>query len=326
MTAATTARRGTERFGDRPETDWRPLAGSGFREAGMGLLVGLGISLLVVGPGLWKVYGEYSAREAATRAFEQRLVAHDRLLAAPPGEVLALGTVVHGKGLFDTTCAACHGADGKGLPNLGKDLTASWFAASLDDAALRRFVSEGRPVNDPLNSTKIPMPPKGGHPELTDADLADIIVYVRGLQDPRRMPDLPASALAAPAPAAPTEDEKARALAAAGGDEELAGYIVHGSTLFGATCSACHGKDAKGLPNLGKNLRESEFVRKLDDDALLAFVKRGRDPGDPLNTTKVGMPPKGGNPALSDDDLLDIIAYVRSIQSPVGTASNSPTP
>jgi cytochrome c5 len=28
----------------------------------------------------------------------------------------------------------------------------------------------------------------------------------------------------------------------------------------------------------------------------------------------VDMPPKGGNPALSDAQLLDIIAYMRSLQ------------
>jgi len=26
------------------------------------------------------------------------------------------------------------------------------------------------------------------------------------------------------------------------------------------------------------------------------------------------MPPRGGNPALTDEDLLDIVAYVRSMQ------------
>ena len=64
----------------------------------------------------------------------------------------------------------------------------------------------------------------------------------------------------------------------------------------------------------------SEFCKSLDDDGLLAFVKKGRDPGDPLNTTKILMPPKGGNPALSDDDLLDVISYVRSLQKQASAA------
>ena len=50
-----------------------------------------------------------------------------------------------------------------------------------------------------------------------------------------------------------------------------------------------------------------------DDDALLAFIKQGRSPSDPKNTTGIQMPPKGGNPAMSDDDILDVIAYLRTM-------------
>ena len=46
---------------------------------------------------------------------------------------------------------------------------------------------------------------------------------------------------------------------------------------------------------------------------MLEFVKVGRPTGDPLNTTGVDMPPKGGNPALSEEDLYDIVAYIRAI-------------
>jgi disulfide bond formation protein DsbB len=43
-------------------------------------------------------------------------------------------------------------------------------------------------------------------------------------------------------------------------------------------------------------------------------LKKGRPASDPANTTKVDMPPKGGNPALTDQDLADIVTYVRSLQ------------
>jgi disulfide bond formation protein DsbB len=46
---------------------------------------------------------------------------------------------------------------------------------------------------------------------------------------------------------------------------------------------------------------------------MLAFILIGRDANDPENTTGVAMLPKGGNPALTNDDILDIIAYVRTI-------------
>lgn len=88
----------------------------------------------------------------------------------------------------------------------------------------------------------------------------------------------------------------------------------HGKQLFLQTCAACHGPDAKGLPNLGKDLTTSKFVREKTDQELLAFVKRGRPPTDSLNTTGIAMPPKGGNPALTDQDILDIISYIRTLQ------------
>lgn len=296
------------------EAGWAPPKGSGGRETGFALLVAAAISAPILGVGGWVVHGDYAERENARLAFEQRLHAHERLVAAAALSPLAVDPVVHGKGLFEATCAACHKMDGTGLDGLGKDLTRSWFVASLDDESLRSFVTQGRTANDSLNTTKVPMPPKGGREDLSDKDLGDIVAYVRCLQDPRRMPALPASAFAPPPVTPPTEEEKAKALAAAGGDAELAEEIASGNKLFIGTCSACHGRDAKGLPNLGKDLVHSEFCKGLDDDKLLAFIKRGRDPSDPLNTTKVGMPPKGGNPALSDDDLLDIITYVRTLQ------------
>lgn len=86
-----------------------------------------------------------------------------------------------------------------------------------------------------------------------------------------------------------------------------------GQDLFTATCAACHGPTGEGIQGLGKPLTTSEFTTGQSDDQLVDFIKAGRDPSDPLNTTGIGMPPKGGNPALSDEDLYDIVAFIRSI-------------
>lgn len=96
--------------------------------------------------------------------------------------------------------------------------------------------------------------------------------------------------------------------------EASAGDPVAGEGLFQSTCAACHGPDAKGLPNLGKDMTTSEFIASQSDTELLAFVKQGRPVSDPANTTGVDMPPKGGNPALTDEQILDIIAYIRTLQ------------
>ena len=110
-------------------------------------------------------------------------------------------------------------------------------------------------------------------------------------------------------------------LVACGGSDEPAdepaagsgGDVAAGEPLFQSTCAACHGPDAKGLPALGKDLTASEFFQGSSDEEMLAFILIGRDANDPENTTGVAMLPRGGNPALTDDDILNIIAYVRTI-------------
>ncbi|UCF27490.1 MAG: c-type cytochrome [Chloroflexota bacterium] len=89
--------------------------------------------------------------------------------------------------------------------------------------------------------------------------------------------------------------------------------VTAGGEIFASTCSACHGPDAKGLPNLGKDLTTSEYVRDNNDETLLLLLVGGRPSGHELNTTGVDMPPRGGNSSLSDDDLRTVIAYLRSI-------------
>lgn len=111
----------------------------------------------------------------------------------------------------------------------------------------------------------------------------------------------------------PVGDANRAVLAAANGDPELAGYIANGSKLYATTCIACHGQAGAGVKGNGKPLAGSKFINSLDDEALLTFVKNGRMPTDPANTTGIAMPPKGGNPAFSEDDILDVISYLRTL-------------
>jgi disulfide bond formation protein DsbB len=92
------------------------------------------------------------------------------------------------------------------------------------------------------------------------------------------------------------------------------GDAEQGEEQFAAYCVACHGPDGKGRPNLGKDLVDSKFVAGQSDIQMILFLKKGRDASDPLNTTKVPMPPKGGNPAFTDAQLNDVVAYLRKLQ------------
>ena len=72
--------------------------------------------------------------------------------------------------------------------------------------------------------------------------------------------------------------------------------------------------DGEGVAGLGLPLVSSEFVQSMTDAQLFAFISAGRDAAHPDNTTGVAMPPRGGNPSLSDEDLADVVAFLRTLQ------------
>lgn len=283
---------------------WRPVQGDGFREVIRSIGIGVAISVPVLALGLGEVYRTHRAHEEARLAAVKMESAYAELAAAAPLPMLDVALATHGRDLFLGACVICHGAEGKGVAGLGRDLTVSNFVAFQDDGQLKEFLIRGRPEARPVG-----MPPRAGRDDLTDNDLKAIVVYLRGLQDPRRMPELPQVAAAKP-----SESQVSAALAAAGGDQELAEYIASGDRIYHSSCVACHGKAGSGVQGNGKALASNEFIKSLDDDGLLAFIKQGRSPSDPKNTTGIQMPPKGGNPAMSDDDILDVIAYLRTLQ------------
>lgn len=295
-------------FMAEPDHPQNVLTGASPSDLGKAVLVALAVLTPVVGLGFGMMYQQWRAQEVAAAAAFAASQSHERMVAAPTLALLDGDSVARGRDIFLNACVACHGKDARGISGLGKNLAESDFVAAQDDAQLFNFLVTGRPEAKP-----IPMLPRGGRPDLSDDDLRHVAVYLRGVQDPRRMP-----ALAAVSVAAPSQSEKDKALAAAGGDAELAGYIASGSQLYNSTCIACHGAAGVGIPGNGKKLADNVFIQSLNDDNLLAFVKQGRAPSDPKNTTGIQMPPKGGNPAMSDDDILDVVAYLRTLQ-PAGT-------
>jgi len=173
----------------------------------------------------------------------------------------------------------------------------------LSDEELLDFVKTGRPPYDPASVTFVDMPARGGNPAFTDDDLLDVIAYVRSL-----------SGGAAPAnaeDAAPTAVEETSNDATDDEDSfDLVGDLETGQTLF-VTCAECHGEDARG--DVGKDLTASEFVQSLSDQDLLDFIKIGRPSWDEANTTGEDMPARGGDFSLTDQNIVDIIAYIRSL-------------
>ena len=68
---------------------------------------------------------------------------------------------------------------------------------------------------------------------------------------------------------------------------------------YKATCMACHGAGVLGAPKVG------------DKDAWKARVAKGKPAvyTNAINGFKM-MPPKGGNPALKDDEVKAVVDYM----------------
>lgn len=149
----------------------------------------LAIATLDTGTYQWRLdpgYGEKAMQKMREDLMEERMKAgqspvlypkHGAEGGADDPAVLAM----KGKKLY-AACAACHGPTGKGVPNLGKDMTTSKFVQETSDAELVEFIKKGRPADDPANTTKVAMPPKGGRADLTDDDLKAIVAFIRTLK------------------------------------------------------------------------------------------------------------------------------------------------
>jgi len=221
-------------------------------------------------------------------------------------EAEALGVdrleIARGERVYGSSCAVCHGPSGDGVPRLGKPVRNSAFVQGHSDAELFRLIVEGRPVSDPLNTTGALMPPRGAQ-GLGDEDIAAVVTYLRAIQDPE--------AATASMAAWEASDEPAGD-GAAGAAIELTDHS--GYDLFVASCAACHGQGGEGIETLGLPLTTSGFVRGKSDKDLITFIKMGRPIWDENNTTGLDMPPKGGNPAITDDELQQIVDYMRALQ------------
>lgn len=100
--------------------------------------------------------------------------------AAPPGTPTS-GNLAEGRNIFMSSCAACHGVDGRGLPKLGKALVGNPFVTTQTDDELVAFIRRGRSTHESGNTSGVDMPASGGLPMLSDGQLKSVITFVRGL-------------------------------------------------------------------------------------------------------------------------------------------------
>jgi cbb3-type cytochrome c oxidase subunit III len=89
--------------------------------------------------------------------------------------------------------------------------------------------------------------------------------------------------------------------------------IAQGETLFKGPgiCTACHGADAKGVPGLGANLTDDEWLHSDGSyEGIVNTVTHGV--ASDKSSSGTVMPPKGGS-QLTDDQVRAVAAYVWSL-------------
>ncbi|MEM8875789.1 MAG: cytochrome c [Planctomycetota bacterium] len=87
--------------------------------------------------------------------------------------------------------------------------------------------------------------------------------------------------------------------------------VALGAEAYMTSCASCHGMKQQGVPRMGTALKGTWFVERQPADDLATFIKRGRAADGVGNQTGQPMPPRGGNPNLSDEQVEFIVAFLR---------------
>lgn len=82
---------------------------------------------------------------------------------------------------------------------------------------------------------------------------------------------------------------------------------LSGQAVYEQTCIACHGADGRGAIAGVPGFSSAGGPMAKTDAVLLQSITHGlKTPGNPIS-----MPAKGGNPALGDEELRAVLAYLR---------------
>ncbi len=195
----------------------------------------------------------------------------------PPAPAAA-ATERTGEQVVAATCGKCHQTGEGGAPKIG------------DRAAWRPRVAKGFAlvVQSALKGHG-GMPARGGMAELSDNEIKRAIEYMMNS----------GAETAAPAAGAAPAVVAAAAPAATPAAAPAATAKPDGKKVFDTVCTVCHGAGIAGAPKFGDKAAWAPRI-KTGIDALYASALKGKN----------AMPPKGGNPALSDADVMAAVDYM----------------
>ncbi len=189
------------------------------------------------------------------------------------GEAATEAFIKKGEQLYNQNCVFCHQADAIGKPGLAPSLTNKELLATASDKFFMETIHDGRPETG--------MPPFA---HLNAVNIKAIIVFLRSHSE------------------LPNQSAELDKQPAAFGDPG------HGQQLFEQICSTCHGVKGDGYAagGTGTAIGKKGFLDKVSDGFIRATVKYGRS-----NTRMMGFQGAEGLANLSDQDIDDIIVYLR---------------
>ncbi|MFZ1941473.1 MAG: c-type cytochrome [Terracidiphilus sp.] len=208
----------------------------------------------------------------------------------PPAPIARPSQVTDFATLYSQNCAACHGANGQNGPAL--DLGNPEYQALVDDASLRKWISNGMP------GTEMSAFAQSAGGMLTDEQVNALIT---GMRKAWSQPNVFAGA--SPPPYA----------------QIASGDASHGQQVYGSRCSSCH-------QSPHQDITSPDYLSLVGDQALRSIIIAGRpDIGQPDWTH---LSP-GGKPAvpLTAQDVADLVAYLGSLRttaSPTQAATTAP--
>ena len=240
-------------------------------------------------------------------AVAKRLKPVAEVAFADTGSSGAAAAPKSGEEVYKSVCSACHATGVAGAPKFG------------DQAAWAPRIKQGEKVllHSALNG-KNAMPARGGAANLSDLEVERAMVYMADkagatFKEPaaaaaEEKAAAPAAEKTAAAPAtektaaAPAAEKAAATPAAETKTPAPAASKAEGKKIFETTCIVCHGTGVAGAPKAGDKAAWAPRL-KTGMAALYKSALQGKN----------AMPPRGGNAALTDDQVKAAVDYLTGL-------------
>ncbi|TCK18748.1 cytochrome c oxidase cbb3-type subunit 3 [Thiogranum longum] len=197
------------------------------------------------------------------------------LFSASQVAVADAALVAKGEELYNQNCSVCHQPDAIGKTGFAPSLANPEFLSIASDKFLMSTIRDGRVGTG--------MPPFS---HLGRDSIKAIVAYLRSHEK------------------GPNQAAKVDAQPEAHGDPRL------GEQWYDYICSTCHGMSGDGYAagGTGTAIGKPGFLHKVSDGFIRTTIKKGRS-----NTRMRGFQGSDGLANLSDQEIDDIIVYLRSL-------------